>query len=497
MGNKRISKTFICTFMSLVLVVGLCPAPASASEVAPTASAEAETATTATTAATTASTAPVDKTGIAWLNKNSYKTIDAWIDMMKSDTTTKIKLGGNPEMTMAAYMKKRQDEGTLDEWLADLGSVDTIRKDIASIKECNKLRAGDGNFGPLTPLKVSPVLMAFSAASSVASATFSVTYNGTQHVLFASNYFKWSGGENLAWGYTDPFTGWYTAEKKIYDSGDTDYNKTGHYQNIVGGWSVTGFAWNGSTTEQCFSGDYFAQENDPDVVSLSTYSNNFEAFVKNYSLDSATVTAPNASAYTGSAITPTPTVALAGKTLVAGTDYKVTYANNVNPGSATVYVEGIGDYTGVGSATFTIPAPAKGASFMVGPATYKVTSAGKVSLTKVSTTKSSFSVPTTLSLGSATFKVTRIAAKAFSGNTTLKKVTIGKNVQVIGAKAFYGCRHLTKLVVKSSKLKSVGSKAFKGVPAKVKVYVPKAKTAKYGKLLHKAGLSKKAVIKKV
>ncbi len=61
-----------------------------------------------------------------------------------------------------------------------------------------------------------------------------------------------------------------------------------------------------------------------------------------------------------SPITPVPTVTLGGKTLVNGTDYTVTYANNVNGGTATVTVTGKGNYTDSTSATFTIkakPAP--------------------------------------------------------------------------------------------------------------------------------------------
>ena len=61
-----------------------------------------------------------------------------------------------------------------------------------------------------------------------------------------------------------------------------------------------------------------------------------------------------------SPITPAPTVTVGGKTLVEGTDYTVTYANNVNVGTATVTVTGKGNYTDSASATFTIkekPAP--------------------------------------------------------------------------------------------------------------------------------------------
>lgn len=57
---------------------------------------------------------------------------------------------------------------------------------------------------------------------------------------------------------------------------------------------------------------------------------------------------------TGSAITPAITVTLDGTVLVKDVDYTVEYANNVETGTATVTVTGIGKYTGELSATFEI-----------------------------------------------------------------------------------------------------------------------------------------------
>ncbi len=68
----------------------------------------------------------------------------------------------------------------------------------------------------------------------------------------------------------------------------------------------------------------------------------------------ASVSAIPDQSYTGSAVTPAVTVAAAGKTLRAGSDYTVAYANNINPGTATVTVNGIGNYSGSISQTFRI-----------------------------------------------------------------------------------------------------------------------------------------------
>ncbi len=58
--------------------------------------------------------------------------------------------------------------------------------------------------------------------------------------------------------------------------------------------------------------------------------------------------------YDGKAKEPAVTVSKDGKTLAAGTDYKVAYKDNVNAGMATVTVTGIGAYTGFANKTFTI-----------------------------------------------------------------------------------------------------------------------------------------------
>jgi hypothetical protein len=78
----------------------------------------------------------------------------------------------------------------------------------------------------------------------------------------------------------------------------------------------------------------------------------FEAFAG--SLNNATVSAISSQSYTGLAITPTPTVTLGGTTLTAGTDYTLSYTDNVEVGTATVTITGKGSYTGSTTATFRI-----------------------------------------------------------------------------------------------------------------------------------------------
>lgn len=80
----------------------------------------------------------------------------------------------------------------------------------------------------------------------------------------------------------------------------------------------------------------------------------FTYTISQLSLAAATVSAADQE-YTGSAIEPTSVVTLGGRTLVEGTDYEVTgYSNNIQPGSAIIYIKGINNYTGTAKGNFSI-----------------------------------------------------------------------------------------------------------------------------------------------
>ena len=75
------------------------------------------------------------------------------------------------------------------------------------------------------------------------------------------------------------------------------------------------------------------------------------------SVAKATVSSINNKTYTGKAIKPKPTIKVSGRTLVSGTDYKLSYTNNTKPGTATVTIRGIGNYSGTRKVTFKIVGP--------------------------------------------------------------------------------------------------------------------------------------------
>ena len=74
------------------------------------------------------------------------------------------------------------------------------------------------------------------------------------------------------------------------------------------------------------------------------------------SISGVTVSSVGTQKWTGDPIKPTPTVKDGTKTLKSGTDYKLTYKNNKEPGTATITVTGCGNYTGTKSVTFRIGA---------------------------------------------------------------------------------------------------------------------------------------------
>lgn len=132
-------------------------------------------------------------------------------------------------------------------------------------------------------------------------------------------------------------------------------------------------------------------------------------------------------------------------------------------------------------------------------ASYRITKAGKeVEYLKPLSKKTTVTIPNTIKADGKTYKVTSIAANAFQNNKKLKKLVIKTNIAKIGKKAFYGCKNLKNITIKTKKLKktTVGAKAFKGTSAKAVVKVPKGKLKAYKTLLKSKGINKKATIKK-
>ncbi len=102
-------------------------------------------------------------------------------------------------------------------------------------------------------------------------------------------------------------------------------------------------------------------------------------------------------------------------------------------------------------------------------------------------------IPATIKINGQEYKVIGIKAEALKGNKKIKKVTIDENVKSIGKKAFYGCKNLKSVKIKTTKLtnSNVKSSAFKGLNSKAVVSVPGEKLAAYKKILKAKGLAGK------
>ncbi len=116
---------------------------------------------------------------------------------------------------------------------------------------------------------------------------------------------------------------------------------------------------------------------------------------------------------------------------------------------------------------------------------------GTVSLKAVETKGiKSVKIPAQISQNSYRFRVASIADHAFKNCRKLRTAVIGREVIVIGKNAFRGCRKLTRVTVKTTRLKRVGKNAFKGVSTKIMVKVPKKRKKAYFRLLKSKGIKK-------
>lgn len=99
-------------------------------------------------------------------------------------------------------------------------------------------------------------------------------------------------------------------------------------------------------------------------------------------------------------------------------------------------------------------------------------------------------IPCEVNIKGKTYQVTQISDNALANSIRVKKAVIGKNITKIGKKAFYNCKNLSTITIKTEFLtkSSVGANAFKGLNSKVAVTVPKQKLTSYKAILKSKGL---------
>ena len=203
---------------------------------------------------------------------------------------------------------------------------------------------------------------------------------------------------------------------------------------------------------------------------------------RSISIKKAVVSGVSGKAYTGSKITQTPELKVGNTTLKPGTDFEVSYSNNIEVGTATMTITGKGIFTGSRSVTFKInPAAqpvtvkASKASVAVGktvkisvsgvkekasckykssePAIATVSSAGKVTAKKVGTVKITVTTAATKNYKATSktvkVKVVPAATASVSASNLVDSIKVSWK-KVIGATGYKVYRNST-LVKKISK----------------------------------------------
>ncbi|MCD8045553.1 MAG: S8 family serine peptidase [Clostridiales bacterium] len=138
---------------------------------------------------------------------------------------------------------------------------------------------------------------------------------------------------------------------------------------------------------------------------------------------------------TGSAITPTPTVKCYGVVLTEDSDYTLSYSNNTAPGTATITITGIGNYTGTKQVTFTIVKASQTLSVSASStsiytyATSTITASGTGTITYSSgntsiATVSSSGVVTGKASGTVTITVTAAGNTYYNSATKTVSITV-------------------------------------------------------------------------
>lgn len=113
----------------------------------------------------------------------------------------------------------------------DAAFLDNMKMAIDFISTANALRENDTTLGSAPALYVTHTLMAISQLCCNRSSSEPIHCKA------------YNIGENLAWGYKDPFDVWYDEEKAMYLEGSRNNDEVGHYTSLMNPeFITTGFA---------------------------------------------------------------------------------------------------------------------------------------------------------------------------------------------------------------------------------------------------------------
>lgn len=170
---------------------------------------------------------------------------------------------------------------------------------------------------------------------------------------------------------------------------------------------------------------------------------NYDMTVSAFNLMSECSVSVNKSVYfTGSAVKVPMTIKYGSYTLKEGTDYTTSYENNVDFGTATVTITGIGKYAGTVEKNFDIVLKLN-SKVNAGDYTYQFVTDSEVALAGITNKNlTTVNLSSNVYIGGRYFTLTEISSKAAYNNTKITKVVFPSSLEKIGDKAFYGCTKL-------------------------------------------------------
>ena len=196
-------------------------------------------------------------------------------------------------------------------------------------------------------------------------------------------------------------------------------------------------SYNGGEYAQYFDGDIGVVRLYDRALTLADVNQNYKETVLTYTEISSIAT----QTYTGSAITVSPTVTLNGSTLVEGTDYTTSFSNNINPGTASLTITGIGSYLGSNMITFSIKATPSisfsdvtktfGEADFNLSATSSSTGAFSYSSADASIATVSGNTVSIVGAGSTTITVTQAADSNYNTATATMTLTVNKATPIL------------------------------------------------------------------
>lgn len=103
--------------------------------------------------------------------------------------------------------------------------------------------------------------------------------------------------------------------------------------------------------------------------------------------------------------------------------------------------------------------------------------------------RTSVSIPANVKISGQTYAVAVLEEGCLRGHKKVRTVTLGKNITQIEEDAFYGCKQLKKIKIKSEQVEYIGEDAFGGIPANAVIYVPRSCLEEYRQMVRESGNS--------